>query len=51
MDQTRINERAPELLPELRHRERRNQFGEITGDGELNLRDAGLSCMPEFMLN
>lgn len=49
LDQTRINDKAPEIYPELRKREKKILFGEITPNGELILKEAGLSSIPNHL--
>ena len=49
-DQTRINDKPPELHPELRNKEKAMIFGELSPNGELVLREAGLSSVPSHML-
>lgn len=48
MDLTRINEKPPELIPELRIHSKRSLFGIVNREGELNLRDANISEFPEI---
>lgn len=51
LDQTRINDKAPEMYPELRKRERKILFGEVSVNGELILKEAGLSSIPHHLFN
>ena len=51
LDQTRINDKAPEMYPELRKKEKRLLFGEVSPNGELLLKEAGLSSLPHHLFN
>jgi Leucine-rich repeat (LRR) protein/ankyrin repeat protein len=51
LDQTRITEKAPEIYPELRKKERRLAFGEVNSNGEMLLKEAGLSSIPHHLFN
>lgn len=49
LDQTRVNDKAPEIYPELRKREKKILFGELTPNGELILKEAGLTSIPSHL--
>jgi len=50
MDKTRINEKHPEITPNLRKKEKRQIFGEVSSEGELVLKEAGLSAVPTSII-
>ena len=49
LDQTRINDKAPEMYPELRRKEKKLIFGEVGPSGEVVLKEAGLSNLPHHL--
>lgn len=51
LDQTRVNDKAPEIYPELRKREKKILFGELTPNGELILKEAGLTSIPSHLFH